>query len=108
MTVDSDGAHDAPGDVDATTLEQIISVIRNAIAEDWIKSFEIDADTSFSDDLELESIEFVTIAEGVRQRFGKQIDFNQWLSDRSFEQLITLNVGDLARMVHASCATSAK
>ena len=83
----------------SSVLEQIIKVIREAVNEDWIQDYEIDADTSFNDDLELESIEFVEIAEKLQQHFGSRLNFIDWLSSMSLDQIISLTVGDLERYV---------
>ena len=60
--------------VDPAIVRDITTVIRKAVAEDWIQEFEIGANTSFNDDLDLESVEFVTIAAGLQQHFGEHID----------------------------------
>jgi len=80
-------------------LQQIIKVIREAVNEDWIHDYEIDADTRFNDDLELESVEFVEIAEKLQQHFGSQLKFIDWLSSMNLDQIISLTVGDLERYV---------
>ncbi len=81
-------------------LEQIIGIIRTTVNEDWIEDYDMDASTSFNDDLELESIEFVGIAEKIQEHFGKHIGFLEWLSSMKIEQIIALTVGDLADFVH--------
>jgi acyl carrier protein len=87
------------GSTDPVIVGQIAAVIRDAVAEDWIQEFAIGPDTSFNDDLELESIEFVTIASGLQQHFGSGIDLISWLSTRGFDQLIALRVGHIAEFV---------
>ena len=88
--------------VDPAIVRDITAVIRKAVAEDWIQEFEIGANTSFNDDLDLESVEFVTIAAGLQQHFGEQIDLIGWLSTKSFDDLITLRVGNIAEFVSNS------
>ena len=83
-------------------LEQVIDIIRKAVNEDWIQEYEIDADTSFNDDLELESIEFVGIAEKLQEFYGKHISFIDWLSTMKLDQIIALTVGDLANFVRSN------
>ena len=80
-------------------LEQIVDIIRKTVNEDWIEEFEIDAQTSFNDDLELESIEFVGIAEKIQEHFGQHVGFIEWLSSMRIEQIIALTLGDLADFV---------
>ena len=82
-------------------LEVIIGLIREAVNEDWIEDFEIDADTNFNDDLELESIELVVIAEKIQSHYGAAIDFNNWLGSLELDQMMALTVGQLADFVKA-------
>jgi acyl carrier protein len=93
--------------VDPAIIRDITAVIRQAVAEDWIQEFEIGANTSFNDDLDLESVEFVTIAAGLQQHFGEQIDLIGWLSTKSFDDLIALRVGNIAEFVSNSLVAGA-
>ena len=81
------------------TVQQVIAAIREAIAEDWVQDFEIDADTSLNNDLEIESIEFVSIADKLQKMFGAKVDVIGWLSKQNIETLIALTVGDLVNIV---------
>jgi acyl carrier protein len=58
--------------------------------------------TSFNADLELESIEFVALAEKLQQRFGNQVDFVGWISKKELDQIIALTVGELVEFI-GSC-----
>jgi acyl carrier protein len=92
--------------VDAAIIQQIGAIIRESVAEDWIQEFEISADTSFNDDLELESIEFVTIAAGLQQHFGERVDLIGWLATKAFDELIALRVGNVAEFVSTRLSES--
>ena len=81
------------------TLEK---VIREVIAEDWLDELEITAETSFNSDLELESIEFVALAERLESEFGDQVHFVEWLSGKELDEIINLKVGDVAEFI-TSC-----
>jgi acyl carrier protein len=83
-------------------LAVVIDTIRTTIAEDWIADFEIDAATTFNDDLEIESIEFVKIADALQKHYGAEIDIAGWLSGKGIHELIALSVGDLADFIRAS------
>lgn len=93
---------------DPAIMRDITAVIREAVAEDWIQEFEIGANTSFNDDLDLESVEFVTIAAGLQQHFGEQIDLIGWLSTKSFDDLIALRVGNIAEFVSNNLAAGGR
>jgi len=83
-------------------LAAVIETIRTTINEDWIEDFPIGPETRFHDDLELESIEFVKIADAMQARFGKDLDIAGFLSGRSIQELIDLSVGDLAGFITVS------
>lgn len=80
-------------------LALVIRKIRSTINEDWIEDFEIAAGTRFNDDLEIESIEFVKIADAIQAHFGTQLDIVGWLSGKSIHELIGLSVGELADFI---------
>jgi len=86
---------------DDQILASLVETIRRTINEDWIEDFPITRETRFHDDLELESIEFVKIADAIQARFGKTIDIAGFLSGRSIQDLIALSVGDLADFIAA-------
>ena len=58
--------------------------------------------TSFNADLELESIEFVALAEKLQQHYGSSIDFVGWISKKELDQIIQLTVGELVEFI-ATC-----
>ncbi len=88
----------------AALLDRVIGVIRRTIDEDWIDQYAIDEATRFGEDLELESIEFITIAAAFDQEFGGQVQFIAWLSAQSFDALISLTVGDVSAHIAQALA----
>jgi acyl carrier protein len=91
---------------DDAVLAEIVATIRTTIAEDWIADFENGRETRFNEDLELESIEFVKIADALQSRYGARLDLVGWLTGKTIHELIGLSVGDLADFVAASTANS--
>jgi len=57
--------------------------------------------TSFNGDLELESIEFVALAEKLQQTFGERVDFVGWISGKELDQIIQLTVGELVEFIRS-------
>ena len=57
--------------------------------------------TSFNADLELESIEFVALAEKLQAHYGASVDFVGWISNKELDQIIALTVGDLVELIAA-------
>lgn len=88
------------------TNDEILSAIQDCLVEiagdEILIAGPIAAATSFNGDLELESIEFVALAEKLQQRFGQRVDFVGWISKKELDQIIALTVGELVEFI-ASC-----
>jgi acyl carrier protein len=80
-------------------LAQVATILREVVGEEWVAEASIAMDTSFSQDLELESIEFVALAEKLRARYGAQVDFVGWLSEMELDEIIALRVGELVEFI---------
>jgi acyl carrier protein len=85
-------------------LAALTEILREVVGEAWAEEIEIGMDTSFSDDLELESIELVALAEKVQARFGAEVDFVGWLSNLELDRIIALTVGDVVERVEQRSA----
>jgi acyl carrier protein len=90
--------------VNDPVLALVIEKIRSTINEDWIQDIEIERSTRFNDDLEIESIEFIKIANAIQQHYGARLDVAGWLSGKGIHELIALSVGDLSDYVAAALA----
>ena len=81
-------------------LEDVRTMIAGIIGQDVdLNDREIELDTSFNRDLELESIEFVVLSEQLQNRYGKDIDFAGWLAGKELQDIINLRVGDVVRFI---------
>ena len=83
-------------------LAKLSTILREVIGEEWAADVEIARETSFNRDLELESIEFVALAEKLQVHYGADIDFVGWISGKELDQIIALTVGELVEFI-ASC-----
>ena len=81
--------------------EQLIIVMELEIGE-----LDINMQSRFQDDLELESIEMIALGDAVKTYYNKldrneiDVDFAAWLSQLSIEQLMELSVGDLVKWLY--------
>ena len=87
-------------------LSTLSRMIREVIGEEWADDLEIQENTSFNDDLELESIEFVAVAEKLQAEYGAQVDFVSWLSGKQLDEILQLSVGELAGFIARSLSGS--
>ncbi len=87
-------------------LQTVSKLIEEVVGDDLSLDEPITMETSFNDDLELESIEFVALAEALQNTYGAQIDFVGWLSTKELDQIIELTVGELVEFI-VTCHSSA-
>jgi acyl carrier protein len=83
-------------------LDTITAMIREVVGEEWIQDKPVSMETRFAQDLEVESIEIVALAEKMQEVYGETIDFPAWLSNMELEEIINLSVGQLVDFI-ASC-----
>jgi acyl carrier protein len=82
-------------------LQTVAHLLREVMGDDAELGPPIELGTSFSSDLELESIEFVALAEKVQERYGARVDFAGWLSGMELDRILSLSVGDLVEFIVA-------
>jgi acyl carrier protein len=85
-----------------TVLATVAKLIEEVLGEDYLLDQEITMETLFSEDLELESIEFVALSERLEEHYGDRVDFVAWLSEKELYEIIGLSVGELVDYI-TSC-----
>jgi len=90
-----------PDQILATVARLVVEVI----GEGYDLGLAITRDTSFSDDIELESIEFVALGEMLLEVYGDRVDLVAWFSELDVDQIIGLTVGELVDFVAESLGT---
>ena len=88
-------------------LVEVAGMLRQVIGEAWAEDVPIGLDTSFSADLELESIELVALAEKLQARYGQAVDFTGWLAEKELGDIIGLRVGQVVEFI-AACLSSSE
>jgi acyl carrier protein len=83
----------------ASVLETVSSFITDVVGDELELDGPITPATSFNRDLELESIEFVALAEMLQDHYGDELNFVDWLSNKELDEIISLTVGDLVEFV---------
>ena len=89
--------------------EQIFTLLKTfiteVIGEEFVEDLDISRESSFTRDLEMDSIEIVSFSEKAKSHFGEHIDFTGWLSGMDLDQLINLKLDDIINYI-ASCQSS--
>ena len=88
------------------TNEEILKTVERLVVEvagdEILLAGPLTMTTTFNGDLELESIEFVALAEKLQNHYGAEVDFVGWISKKELDQIIALTVGELVELI-ASC-----
>jgi acyl carrier protein len=80
-------------------LSTVARMIREVIGDEGGLGAPIELETSFNRDLELESIEFVALAEKLRLHYGEKVDFAGWLATMELDRILELRVGELVDFI---------
>lgn len=102
MTIDSPTA----AGPDAV-LAEITTILETVLDEYGLDDVEITRDTLFHDELELESIDLVTLAGGLRETYGDSINFAEFIARFELDEIIALRVGQLVDYVVETLAAGA-
>ncbi|HZE64978.1 MAG TPA: phosphopantetheine-binding protein [Sporichthyaceae bacterium] len=78
---------------EAQVLEVVRAIIAQIVGEEYLLDLQIAMDTSFEDDLEMESIEFVKLGARLTEHYGGNVDFAAFLADLDLDQIIEMRVG---------------
>ena len=89
---------------ESPTLTTVVAVIQELL-EDEVFGLDISMETSFSVDIELESIMFVELTERLHEHYGDDVDFVGWIAEMELEDIMNLTVGDLVGHID-SCLSS--
>lgn len=99
----------------ADILAEITGMLVEIVGDEHLLADEVTMKTTFNEDLALESIEFVALAELLHHRYGSDVDLMGFLSDKDMDGILAMSVGELvthiglithASLTHASLARS--
>ncbi|MFG2003036.1 acyl carrier protein [Spirillospora sp. NPDC048911] len=82
-------------------LEEVVAMLVGVVGEDFLLDVEVGPDTTFNEDLALESIEFVVLAERLQRRYGERVQFAAFIAGMDLDQIMRMTVGDLVRHIES-------
>ncbi|MFC9289177.1 acyl carrier protein [Streptomyces sp. NPDC057052] len=92
---------------ETTVLADLTEMLGRLMADEYgLDDVEIGPHTTFNRDLELESIDLVTLAGLLQERYGDRVNFAEFLAGMEFDEIIELTVGRLVEYVVASLKTA--
>jgi acyl carrier protein len=87
---------------ETAVLARLAAMLRELLAEyglDEDDTAEITMDTTFHDDLELESVDLVALSGQLREHYGDRVNFATFIAERDLDEIIALTVGELVRYI---------
>ena len=90
----------------SSVLDEIVGILAEVLGEDFLLDTEITPDTSFSDDLALESIEFVALSEKLQEHYGERVNLVAFISDMDIDAIMAITVGQLVGYIEAQLAAT--
>ena len=90
----------------SSVLDEITVILTEVLGEEFLLDIEVTAETSFSDDLALESIEFVALSEKLQDRYGARVNFAAFVAELDINEILALTVGRLAGYIEAQLAAA--
>ncbi|WP_206794843.1 acyl carrier protein [Amycolatopsis sp. MtRt-6] len=92
---------------EVTVLAQLSGMLRELLEEYGLDDTEITMETTFHDDLELESVDLVALSGQLREHYGDRVNFANFIAERDLDEIIALTVGELVRYIVASLQATA-
>ena len=88
------------------TPEQVLAdlerILNEVVGEDLLMGEPLTMETSFNDDLQLESIEFVALSESLLETYGSRVDFVSWMASMELDEVVSLTAGQVVDFVVSS------
>ena len=91
----------------ADVLAVMAGMIAGLLGEYADDGLEITRETTFHDDLELESVDLVTLADLLREHYGPAVNLAEFFADKDLDAVIAMTAGEVVDYVSARCAGSA-
>ena len=87
---------------DQTVIRTDIEAMLRAVLGDFATDLPIELDSTFRDDLGMESLDVVSLAGRLQSRFGESVNFAQFVAGLDVSSMADLKVGDLVDFVARS------
>lgn len=81
--------------------QTVIDTVIKVVGEEFYEESEITLDSTFAEDIEIESTELLEIAENLIETYP-EVDFVAWLSDMDLEDIIEISLRDFINFIVSS------
>jgi acyl carrier protein len=98
----ADRGADDPQALHASVHATVVQIIIEVVGEEFYEEAEIGLDSTFAEDIDLESMEVMEISERLMDHFGEKVDFVGWFAEMELEDLVTLTLGMVVDFIVAA------
>ena len=85
-----------------TVRATVETAIRDVVGEWYYEECQIGLGSTFAEDIQLESMEVMEVAERLIEEYEGRVDFVAWFADMELDDLIELTVGRVVDFIVAS------
>jgi acyl carrier protein len=83
------------GELHDEVEKKVSGTIMDVVGQEFYEECEVTLDSTFAEDIELESMEMMEIAERLMLEYEGRVDFVAWFADMELEELIDLTLGQV-------------
>ncbi|MEU5418347.1 acyl carrier protein [Streptomyces sp. NPDC001407] len=88
-----------PGPGECAVLAELTEALHHVVPELGLEGTAVTMDTRFVEDLDLESIDLVTLTGELARRYGERLDFPAYFASLELTEIIELSVGHMVRYI---------
>ena len=90
------------GALHASVHTTVVDTIIDVVGEEFYEEAEIGLDSTFAEDIDLESMEVMEISERLIEIYGEKVDFVGWFAEMELEDLVAMTLGTVVDFIVAS------
>ena len=87
------------GELFESVHKTVTDTIIDVVGLEFYEECEVGLDSTFAEDIELESMEMMEIAERLMVTYEGRVDFVAWFADMELEQIIDLTLGQVVDFI---------
>jgi acyl carrier protein len=76
-------------------FDEVVQMLVEVLGDDFLLEVEVTPETTFADDLGVESIEFVALAEKMQDRYRGRVNFVAFVGGMDIHEITSMTVGRL-------------
>ncbi|GAA0345410.1 acyl carrier protein [Streptomyces blastmyceticus] len=88
-----------PGADECAVLTELTEALHSVLPEIGLEGTAVTMDTRFVEDLDLESIDLITLTGELGRRYGDRVDFPAFFASLELTEIIELSVGRMVRHI---------